>query len=292
MSVVSKLFRWVTSFVFSTAPEQVLTDGNDRHVSSTSSTTPTSANFLTFDSVSCPASPDELSVEDFSPIDPTIEDELLDWQEQVFIVMRDEFNRLASFSDWPGESTIPIDELARCGLFSNGDGTHIQCAFCRYLFSDYSSTTNPLQMHLSANRNCDFLLGRSVGNLPACPEATRMMLNEAMNLRSVEETPFFSNQSSENYFNTPEKVQMDYRTLDSRLESFKNWPKASIVSPAKLAEAGFYSLSKYLQWNFYCPLFFGPFSALNKHIFFGTVYTSPKIFLFYIHYPSFFFICI
>ncbi|XP_053396589.1 baculoviral IAP repeat-containing protein 7-A-like isoform X2 [Mercenaria mercenaria] len=142
-------------------------------------------------------------------------------------------NRLRSYARWTHRSPDPVT-LTKAGFFYTNEGDLVRCYQCGIGLKDFSDGDDPLKEHVRHSSSCLYLiqlLGESRLTewkriLQANdPELNRQrQLNERHNISAVA-----------NNFRHPE-----YQTLESRLETFTNWPAQMTQRPEQLADAGLY----------------------------------------------------
>ncbi|XP_070599213.1 baculoviral IAP repeat-containing protein 1-like [Erythrolamprus reginae] len=133
--------------------------------------------------------------------------------------MRSEAKRLKTFLSLPedGLSTWATSEMAAAGFSYINVKTAIQCFSCGLVLLVRSVETPPFEKHKTLWPSCDFILGKEVGNI------------SKYDIRV------------QNPENNSQEVKNNHQEMESRLESFSNWPfYCKEIQPVLLAEAGFF----------------------------------------------------
>ncbi|XP_076245579.1 death-associated inhibitor of apoptosis 2 [Calliopsis andreniformis] len=156
--------------------------------------------------------------------------------------MNVEENRLQTFSEWPANATVDATRIAKAGFYYSGRGMEVQCFLCGTKISDWNYGDQAMVRHRQAAPDCPFVQNPSnTCNVPLIPISTnesglmsssREVSQENDTVEHPSVTSFLQNQDSTD----------EYKTVSQRLETFATWPIPSIVSPEKLAKAGFYYL--------------------------------------------------
>ncbi|XP_006871053.1 PREDICTED: baculoviral IAP repeat-containing protein 1-like [Chrysochloris asiatica] len=130
--------------------------------------------------------------------------------------MRSEAKRLMSFVTYESYSSWTPQEMAAAGFYLTGVKSGIQCFCCSLILFGTSLRRLPIDDHKKFHPDCEFLLGKDVGNIPKYDIRVKDLGN---NLRGN---------------------QGGYQEEEARLESFKNWPfYVQDISPSELSAAGF-----------------------------------------------------
>ncbi|XP_004703743.1 baculoviral IAP repeat-containing protein 1 [Echinops telfairi] len=136
--------------------------------------------------------------------------------------MRSEAKRLKSFVTYESYSSWTPQEMASAGFYLTGVKSGIQCFCCSLILFGTSLRRCPMEDHKRLHPDCEFLLGKDVGNIPKYDARVKYWDN---NLRSSD--------------------KVKYQEEEVRLASFKNWPfYAQGISPRELSAAGFVSTGK------------------------------------------------
>ncbi|XP_028816843.1 E3 ubiquitin-protein ligase XIAP [Denticeps clupeoides] len=120
--------------------------------------------------------------------------------------MCDEDARFQTFQAWPPSSPVRPRDLAQAGLFYEGQEDRVQCFCCGIQLSQWVSGDDPWTEHSKYSRNCFFILGHDVGNVPS--------LNG-------------------------DSLRVSLESFEQRLETFSG--KSLPVDTETLSRAGFYS---------------------------------------------------
>ncbi|XP_037386657.1 baculoviral IAP repeat-containing protein 1 isoform X2 [Talpa occidentalis] len=130
--------------------------------------------------------------------------------------MRSEAKRLKTFVTYESYSSWTPREMAAAGFYLTGVKSAVQCFCCSLVLFNTSVQKLPLEEHKKFRPNCEFLLGKDVGNIAKYDIRVR---------------------------NPEDKLRGDkarYQEERARLESFENWPfYAQAISPRELSTAGF-----------------------------------------------------
>ncbi|KAJ8922023.1 hypothetical protein NQ315_008662 [Exocentrus adspersus] len=130
--------------------------------------------------------------------------------------MNSEEARLQTFSDWPSDAAVSPTRIAKAGFFSTRQGLEVECFACNLKISEWNYGDQVMYRHIALSPTCPFVLNPSTsGNVPMI---------------------------SPNVPSSSSRSPYRYRDERVRLESFENWPAGNIVSPERLARAGFYYL--------------------------------------------------
>ncbi|XP_072520121.1 E3 ubiquitin-protein ligase XIAP [Salminus brasiliensis] len=128
--------------------------------------------------------------------------------------MKSEEARLRTFNNWPSWSPVQPNDLVQAGLFyvpeTDRENDLVQCFCCGGMLSGWEEGDDPWSEHAKFYRNCFFILGHDVGNIPS--ELVRQ--GGSGNRSSME-------------------------TFEGRLDSFRD--RQHPISHERLARAGFYS---------------------------------------------------
>lgn len=131
--------------------------------------------------------------------------------------MRSEAKRLKTFVTYDTFSSWTPQEMAEAGFYFTGTKSGIQCFCCSLILFGTSLHNTPMGHHKKFHPDCEFLLGKDVGNIAK------------YDIRV---------QKPENTLRRDDKAR--YQEEKARLESFKNWPfYAQGTSPRELSAAGF-----------------------------------------------------
>uniref|UniRef100_A0A8C5SW07 NLR family apoptosis inhibitory protein n=1 Tax=Laticauda laticaudata TaxID=8630 RepID=A0A8C5SW07_LATLA len=133
--------------------------------------------------------------------------------------MRSEAKRLKTFLSLPNDckSGWAPSEMAAAGFYYTNVKTAIQCFCCGLVLLARSLERSPFVEHKKLWSSCKFISGKEVGNI--CKYDIRVQNPENNSL----------------------EVKIKHKEMESRLESFTNWPSyCKEIQPALLANAGFF----------------------------------------------------
>ncbi|KAB0369605.1 hypothetical protein FD755_018598 [Muntiacus reevesi] len=131
--------------------------------------------------------------------------------------MRSEAKRLKTFVMYDTFSSWTPQEMAEAGFYLTGTKSSVQCFCCSLILFGTSLQSPPMEHHRKFHPDCEFLLGKDVGNIAKYDVRV---------------------QNPENTLRRDDKAR--YQEEKARLESFKNWPfYAQGTSPRELSAAGF-----------------------------------------------------
>lgn len=161
--------------------------------------------------------------------------------------MNREEERLKTFTTIGWSSAYrDINWLAKTGFYATGFGDMAKCFFCKTAISKWKHVENIVDTHLKYSPNCPLLIDvRRTNNIAL---GTIEELEELLPPRSYDVCGNFdnvpSNNSREREFkmNTPPVQCPDFKEVNARLASFKEWPIALKQRPKDLVYAGFYYL--------------------------------------------------
>lgn len=185
-----------------------------------------------------------------------------------------EKNRLESFNHPSWKCFMDRKKLARCGFYYFGKEDHVRCAFCRIEIGKWVPGDDCEIDHQRWGPMCQFLQGIEVDNIPIDPATavpTRPRSEDICGRIGVEIRP---NTVAEEYGLSIQAVNGEnisfksfgvnphngpihntYATEQSRLATFKEWPRSLKQKPKDLAEAGFYYTGRGDQTTcFHCGL--------------------------------------
>ena len=122
---------------------------------------------------------------------------------QKFELYKSLKNREKSFKYWPIPGIVDIRELVDAGWFYTGKDDITQCFTCGCRNDEWKKGDDPIAVHSKLSRNCSFLMRQKSSS----------------------------------------KVVIDFSKEESRLQSFKHYPKKSKVLVDDLVKSGFHLLS-------------------------------------------------
>ncbi|KAJ8922020.1 hypothetical protein NQ315_008659 [Exocentrus adspersus] len=148
--------------------------------------------------------------------------------------------RLKTFDNWPNPQ-ISKTTLAKAGFVYTGQDDIVQCPLCKIEGYRWVSGDNPMEDHREWS--------------PSCPFVRRVEHDHSEgSSRSLDTCGLYGVEILPN--SVPEDNKIDFKKLgihringalyedkvsyESRLATFKNWPRSLKQRPADLAEAGFY----------------------------------------------------
>lgn len=160
--------------------------------------------------------------------------------------MRSEKERKNTFYDWPEGAWQTPSVLAEAGFFYTGSVDRCQCAFCRGLLRNWEPNDVPIQEHAKHFRECPFVNGKYVGNVPLPVPPRESHSTHApvdLALGNATATPI-----AEPYVDpgmgimTQRPKNPDYAIEVTRVSTFNHpgWPRDKQQAPGLLAKAGFY----------------------------------------------------
>ncbi|XP_044740157.1 baculoviral IAP repeat-containing protein 3-like [Chrysoperla carnea] len=190
--------------------------------------------------------------------------------------MKSERNRLETFKHPNWKCFMDERKLAKSGFYYFGVEDHVRCAFCKVEIGKWVPGDDCDSDHQRWGFHCPFLRGFDVGNIPLDPTLPQPQLRSRdvcgrlgieVRPNSVSET--FNNIDVQpvqeggatvnlkdigmNTHNGPKYKR--YCTEESRIATFKEWPRVMKQKPAELAEAGFFYTGRGDQTTcFHCGL--------------------------------------
>ncbi|XP_028385139.1 baculoviral IAP repeat-containing protein 1 isoform X1 [Phyllostomus discolor] len=130
--------------------------------------------------------------------------------------MRSEAKRLKSFVPYRSYSSWTPQEMAAAGFYLTGVKHRLQCFCCSLILFETSLEKLPIEEHKKLHPDCEFLLGKDVGNIAKYDIRVKNPENKLRGDRAK------------------------YQEEKARLDSFKDWPfYAQATSPVELSAAGF-----------------------------------------------------
>uniref|UniRef100_A0A8C6TT65 E3 ubiquitin-protein ligase XIAP n=1 Tax=Neogobius melanostomus TaxID=47308 RepID=A0A8C6TT65_9GOBI len=132
--------------------------------------------------------------------------------------MRSEEARLDTFASWPSNSPMRPTDLAQAGLYYMGQNDLVQCFCCAGMMGAWESGDSAWEEHEKHYRNCFFILGHDVGNMPLVGGS------------QVEEEGSSGRRANN---------QVHMGSVEERLQSFQGIQHP--IDHERLAQAGFYS---------------------------------------------------
>uniref|UniRef100_A0A0A9Y257 Apoptosis 2 inhibitor n=1 Tax=Lygus hesperus TaxID=30085 RepID=A0A0A9Y257_LYGHE len=152
--------------------------------------------------------------------------------------MNSEESRLRTFSGWPENAPVDSKRIAKAGFYFMGQGLEVQCFSCGSRICEWNYGDKVMARHKSLDPRCPFVLNpRQSGNVPLkSNQSSAGGSTSAVVQPERTTTEDVADASALRRFVVPNA----YHDEAVRLASFEDWPQPSVVSPAKLAMAGFY----------------------------------------------------
>ncbi|KAM9070808.1 baculoviral IAP repeat-containing protein 7 isoform 1-T1 [Sarcophilus harrisii] len=151
--------------------------------------------------------------------------------------MGSEASRRKTFQDWPAEGPVSPQDLARAGFFYIGPQDRVQCFCCGGMLDNWTAGDSPILEHQRLFPKCQFALSKHTGGLPdrnTSDSVDGQILSQLQRISEEEE-----GEGNETVLTT-RPAYPDMGVEQIRLDSFHNWPSASMVCPQQLARAGFF----------------------------------------------------
>ncbi|XP_050306387.1 baculoviral IAP repeat-containing protein 7 isoform X2 [Anthonomus grandis grandis] len=147
-------------------------------------------------------------------------------------------DRLKSYANWPNKD-VSKEVLAKAGFFYKNCNDLVQCPFCFIEGYQWVAGDNPMQDHRTWSPRCPFVM-TSVE-----PDSPSRRNTDTCGLYGVE---VFPNSVPEDEIQlerlgiskSKSPAHPDKAILESRLETFSDWPKSLKQTPKDLADAGFF----------------------------------------------------
>ncbi|XP_072305858.1 baculoviral IAP repeat-containing protein 7-like [Eucyclogobius newberryi] len=146
--------------------------------------------------------------------------------------MRRERNRLQTFHNWPSDAPVSSYDLAKAGFFFLGPGDKVQCFCCGGVLRCWVHGDSPVTEHNRHFPTCNFLLGRTVGNIPLQDGSSDSVDGQLLSQ--------LQRMTMDDQGTTGQAVYPEMEAEDTRLTTFHNWPAEASVQPDVLARAGFF----------------------------------------------------
>ncbi|KAJ0064891.1 hypothetical protein NL108_017309 [Boleophthalmus pectinirostris] len=146
--------------------------------------------------------------------------------------MRRERNRLQTFQNWPLEAPVRSTDLAKAGFFYLGPGDKVQCFCCGGVLRCWVHGDSPVTEHKRHFPTCNFILGRTVGNIPLQDGSSDSVDGQLLSQ--------LQRMTMDDQGTTGQAVYPEMEEEDTRLTTFHNWPTEASVQPDVLARAGFF----------------------------------------------------
>ncbi|KAF2897200.1 hypothetical protein ILUMI_08974 [Ignelater luminosus] len=165
-------------------------------------------------------------------------------------LMHREAERLKSYDNWPLDFIEPKN-LAEAGFYYTKNNDLVRCAFCKIEIMKWQQGDDALTEHSRWSENCPLVRGVDCGNIPldgSVSFSSQTMDNKKycgieirpnsfpewgpMNLNSKLHRKLDQSKQGPRY--------SEYKCLENRLKSFREWPQSIKQTSEKLAAAGFY----------------------------------------------------
>ncbi|XP_074600664.1 baculoviral IAP repeat-containing protein 7-B-like [Brevipalpus obovatus] len=194
-------------------------------------------------------------------------------------------SRLKTFKEWPKDAAISPEKLVEAGFYSLSQGDMVRCFYCDLGLQQWSPKDDAWVEHAKHQPECFFInLVKGEDFVQEC--TSRLHTGEEVSEPSTRRITQFSHQTHDEDQNWPLISHQDpergflrlafkdgrseeyirakifrgplnqqYASPSARMKTFKEWPENAAISPEKLVEAGFYSLSQSdMVRCFYCDL--------------------------------------
>jgi len=174
--------------------------------------------------------------------------------------------RIATYVNWPTDTSISCLLLARSGFVYTGVSDQVTCRLCGLVVSDWrQKSINPLNEHRQRSPHCPFftessssadaeqLSGRVVGSLSSSlrQDLSSTEQSATSDISAVYRSALSRAERHGVTGNTPisrdsagiDRANPDYGLLrdeGARLSTFSDWPASGTVQPLALAHAGFF----------------------------------------------------
>ncbi|XP_064634420.1 uncharacterized protein LOC135492142 [Lineus longissimus] len=189
------------------------------------------------------------------PISTSQKMEFNSTEEKANASMKKEADRLESFNNvWKKGDVISPEELAKSGFYYAGTGDRVRCAFCNGVLRNWAVGDRAPAEHRRHYPTCPFVLNLNVGNVPSSQDLSGLQTSTAATTNHSEQkrqaAPARGQQSAQSSGPgvTPPAIpgtilmpkHSNFRTVESRLLTYDNWPSSNVQRPNELAEAGFF----------------------------------------------------
>lgn len=161
--------------------------------------------------------------------------------------MNSEESRLQTFRNWPVHAPVDARRIAQAGFFYLDQGFEVKCFSCGGIISEWNYGDKVMARHRTMDPRCPFVLSPSLsGNIPiSSSESPPLTLPQIINNSNAGISSTNSPEETSQSRTNARAGAMDqgpsmYTSEAARLESFANWPIPFIVTPERLAKAGFY----------------------------------------------------
>ncbi|XP_055078934.1 baculoviral IAP repeat-containing protein 7 [Periophthalmus magnuspinnatus] len=146
--------------------------------------------------------------------------------------MRRERDRLQTFQTWPLDAPVRSTDLAKAGFFYLGPGDEVQCFCCGGILRCWVHGDSPVTEHKRHFPTCNFILGRTVGNIPLQDGSSDSVDGQLLSQ--------LQRMTMDDQGTMGQAVYPEMDEEDTRLTTFHNWPTEASVQPDVLARAGFF----------------------------------------------------
>ncbi|KAK4883074.1 hypothetical protein RN001_006393 [Aquatica leii] len=169
--------------------------------------------------------------------------------------MQREADRLNSYKNWPCKFMEP-SSLAKAGFYYVNKDDIVRCAFCSIEIGQWRHGDDAMQDHTKWSERCPFVLGINCGNVPIEVDAVPMTSRgqDTCGKYGIEIRPNSYPERDSGHSSTTNGLNLTklgvqpsrgpaysgYATLESRLNSFSEWPRSLKQKPEELAAAGFF----------------------------------------------------
>uniref|UniRef100_A0A3B4A3B5 RING-type E3 ubiquitin transferase n=1 Tax=Periophthalmus magnuspinnatus TaxID=409849 RepID=A0A3B4A3B5_9GOBI len=141
-------------------------------------------------------------------------------------------DRLQTFQTWPLDAPVRSTDLAKAGFFYLGPGDEVQCFCCGGILRCWVHGDSPVTEHKRHFPTCNFILGRTVGNIPLQDGSSDSVDGQLLSQ--------LQRMTMDDQGTMGQAVYPEMDEEDTRLTTFHNWPTEASVQPDVLARAGFF----------------------------------------------------
>ena len=145
-----------------------------------------------------------------------------------------ERHRLVSFLSTSWTSPVDPNDLAKWGFHWTGSADTGRCNFCRLEVRGWEPQDQGESEHRRWNRNCPFIQGRDVGNVP--------LDHDSATAAAGNNPSGGAQMRTEDLGVTPKHPH--YASKTTRLQTYPMWPLSFSQRPDVLVDAGFYYTGK------------------------------------------------
>lgn len=152
--------------------------------------------------------------------------------------MNSEETRLRTFVDWPANAAVDSARIAKAGFYFTGRGQEVQCFLCGAKVEEWNYGDQAMVRHRQVSPECPFVLNPSdTCNVPllTASNSAEMLSSRRNSDSTVHGSPVVFRSRD---------VSFEVQTMAQRLATFDTWPIPGVVSPERLAQAGFYYLQQ------------------------------------------------